>query len=72
MYKLATTESKITFDFPTLYSKIPHSKLLKVLCDMNSSFLDWGKKFAAKWVSKSDSNFVVIDKCSFKKTTKYV
>ena len=42
LYKPATTESKITFDFPTLYSKIPHTKLLKVLYELNNSFFDWG------------------------------
>ena len=40
LYKPATTESKITFDFPTLYSKIPHTKLLKVLYELNNSFFD--------------------------------
>lgn len=68
LYKLGKAESKMTSDFPTLYTKIPHSKLLKVLFELNDSFFDWGlhkyicvKRFAVKRVPKADSAFVVLD-----------
>ena len=66
----------MTLDFPTSYTKIPYSKLFKVLSELTDSCFDWGshknscvKRFAAKGISKPDSNFVVFDKCSFKKAT---
>ena len=72
-------KSTIAFDFTTLYTKIPHWKLLKVLNELNDFCFDeeYNKyisvnEFGARWISKPDSYFVIFDRFSFKKAIKSV
>ena len=72
-------KSTVAFDFTTLYTKIPHWKLLKVLNELNDFCFDeeYNKyisvnEFGARWISKPDSYLVVFDKFSFKKAIKSV
>ena len=62
-----------------LYSKIPHSKLLRVLNELTDFCFDGGlykyisvNKFGAKWISMPCSYFAVFDQFSFKRAIKYV
>ena len=66
-------ESVIRFDFSTLNTKIPHSKLLTDFCfDGESQKSTHVCVFGAIWIAKPDSYPVVSDKCSFKKAIKFV
>ena len=72
-------ESIMTYGLSTLYTKIPHSKLLRVLNELIDFCFDGGlhkyisvNKFVARWISVSDSYFVVFDKFSLKMAIEYV
>ena len=56
------TQSLETFDFSTLYTKIPHNKLTTVLCELVDFCFKSGvyqylsvNKWGAKWVADPDS-----------------
>ena len=67
-------ETITTFDFSTLYTKIPHNKLVKVLNELTDFCFDGGlgnyiivDKFGAKWTSSkpNQTNFLLFNKQSF-------
>ena len=72
--------SSITcFDFLTLYTKIPHEQLLKVLNDMIDFCFKGGNhqfisvtKFGAKWVGQNRPGATIFTKSSLKNATKYL
>ena len=68
-----------TFDFSTLYTKIPHSKLLDVLNELTDFCFQGGTheqlsigNFDAKWVSKSHRSGLRFSRSSFKDALKYL
>ena len=68
-----------TFDFSTLYTKIPHNKLLHVLNNLiDFCFNGGGKSFiavdrySAKWVDEFDKKKFMFTKASLKKSVKYI
>ena len=72
--KRGNAESIMTFDFSTLYSKIPQRKLLKVLHELAGFYFDRGlhnyinlNRFSAKWISEPYSYSVISDLYSLKK-----
>ena len=67
------------FDFSTLYTKIPHAKLLKVLNELIDFCFKGGDKeyisvdrYGAKWVSQEKRGCVMFTKTSLKKSVKYL
>ena len=74
-------ETITTFDFSTLYTKIPHNKLLKVLNVITDFCFDGGigkyicvNKFSASWVTAKPTSdkYLVFDKRTFKQAVKYI
>ena len=68
-----------TFDFSTLYTKIPHNKLLKVLNDITDTCFKGGdRKFlsatksGARWVTKPTSVGVTFTQESFKEAVSFL
>ena len=68
-----------SFDFSTLYTKIPHDKLLKVLNELIDFCFKGGTKdfiavdkYGAKWVNDVTSYSLVFSKASLKKSVKYL
>ena len=68
-----------TFDFSTLYTKIPHKKLLEVLNEITDFCFNAGTKefisvtqSGARWVNKPSSKGVTFSKQTFKKAVRYV
>ena len=79
--KRSKAETITTFDFSTLYTKITHDKLLKVLNELTDFCFDGGlgnfivvNKYSASWASsKPDADqCVVFDKKLFKQAIKYI
>ena len=68
-----------TFDFSTLYTKIPHHKLIKVLNELVDFCFQGGckkkiavTKFGAKWVSNKSKCELTFDKQQIKDAIKYL
>ena len=68
-----------TFDFSTLYTKIPHDKLLKVLDELTDVCFNGGDrellsatKSGARWVTKPSTFGITFTKVSFKEAVKYL
>ena len=68
-----------TFNFSTLYTKIPHDKLLFVLNELTDVCFNWGDrellsvtKFGARWVTRPSPNGVTFSKESFKEAVRYL
>ena len=68
-----------TFDFSTLYTKIPHDKLLFVLNDLIDFCFQGGTnnhvavtKFGAKWVTNPSKYTLTFDKTKMKNAVKYL
>ena len=68
-----------TFDFSTLYTKIPHHKLITVLNELVDFCFQGGTKkkiavtkFGAKWVSKNSKCELTFDKKQIKDGIKYL
>jgi len=62
-----------TFDFSTLYTKIPHDKLKSVMRELINFCFKGGEnkyiavnKFGARWVKEKNPNMTVFDKTSLK------
>ena len=70
----------ITFDFPTLYTKIPHDKLLDILYKVVDFMFKGGtrdyivinKQGCASWSFKKRCHHFVFTKLLLKEATKYV
>ena len=68
-----------TFDFSTLYTKIPHSKLMDILCKLVDFCFEGGSheflsvnKWGAKWVVNPRSYEVVYNKAKIKLAIRYL
>ena len=68
-----------TFDFSTLYTKIPHEKLLDVMNEIVDFCFQGGtheqlsvSKSSAKWVSKNNRSGLRFTRESFKKALEYL
>ena len=68
-----------TFDFSTLYTKIPHGKLLDVLNDLTDLCFNGGNrellsvtKSGARWVTQESTKGITFTKDSFKEAVKYL
>ena len=68
-----------TFDFSTLYTKIPHDKLTDVLCKLVDFCFDGGSHdflftnyWGARWVSDPNSYDFVYDKAKIKLAIRYL
>ena len=68
-----------TFDFSTLYTKIPHDKLLAVLNEITDVCFDGGSRelisvtrSGARWVTKPSLHGITFTKDSFKAAVKYL
>ena len=81
-YKLSRrrqAQSLETFDFSTLYTKIPHDKLTTVLCKLVDFYFKGGahqyllvNKWGAKWAADPDSYSTVYDKTKIKLAIRYL
>ena len=72
-------ESLETFDFSTLYTKIPHDKLTDVLCKLIDFCFDGGahefisvNNWGAKWVADPSSYHIVYSKANLKLAIRYL
>ena len=68
-----------TFDFSTLYTKIPHDKLLFVLNELTDVCFNGGNrelisvtKSGARWVTKPSSHGITFTKSTLKEAIKYL
>ena len=67
-----------TFDFSTLYTKIPHKKLIFVLNEIIDFCFNGNKDFlsvtssGARWVKTGSKKGITFDKLSFKHAVKYL
>ena len=68
-----------TFDFSTLYTKIPHKKLIEVLNEITDVCFNGGNcdflsvtKSGARWVSKPSLKGITFTKKSFKEAVAYL
>ena len=71
--------STSTFDFSTLYTKIPHLKLISVLNELidfcfqgDTNKLVAVTKFGARWVSNCSKHILTFDKARIKDAVKYL
>ena len=71
--------SMCTFDFSTLYTKIPHDKLVDVLCELTDFCFQGGthkyiavNSFSARWVGKIGKKQKIYDKHSIKRALNYL
>ena len=67
-----------TFDFSTLYTKIPHEKLIDVLNQLTDFCFQGGdhnkisvSKTVARWVTRSHKNSINFDKARIKSALEY-
>ena len=74
-----SVKSMSTFDFSTLYTKIPHQKLIEVLNELIDFCFKGGShkmlsvsNSGARWVSRGNKNSVIFDKASVKDSLKYL
>ena len=77
--KRGKAECISTFDFSTLYTKIPHAKLLDVLNDLIDLCFNGGNrellsvtKSGARWVSQPSTKGLTFTKDTFKEAVKYL
>ena len=68
-----------TFDFSTLYTKIPHDKLTEVLNEITDTCFNGGNrelisvtKSGARWVTKPSSKGITFTKATFKDAINYL
>ena len=68
-----------TFDFSTLYTKIPHDKLVSVMDELIDFCFRGGtnqhiavSKYGAHWVTRPDKNKICFSKSSFKQAVRYL
>ena len=68
-----------TFDFSTLYAKLPHNKLLMVLNSLNDLSFDGGEckyitvnNYGARWVNNIKDNVICLKKHQIKDAVAYV
>lgn len=71
--------SMSTFDFSTLYTKIPHDKLLEVMNEITDFCFQGGtheqlslSKSGARWVSKNNKSGLRFSRVKFKEALKYL
>ena len=79
MNKRTKASSISCFDFSTLYTKIPHNKLLKVMNELVDFCFKGGdksyitvNKYGASWVAENKSNSVTFNSSTLKNAIKYL
>ena len=77
--KRRETTSVSTFDFPTLYTKLPHNKILMVLNSLIDFYFDGGESkyitvnnYGARWVKNIEDNVICLSKQQIKDVVAYL